>query len=66
MQQVGELTTKVKTLDKKGKKAPDDLKGQLKSFLEVRRLWCIHNRYLSCYSYDGLRVPCNFVEDVAI
>lgn len=33
--QVSELSTKVKSLEKKAKKAPDDMKTQLKSFLEV-------------------------------
>ena len=33
--QTAELSKKVKELDKKSKKSPDDLKAQLKSFLGV-------------------------------
>ena len=33
--QIAELNKKVKDLDKKSKKSPDDLKAQLKTFLAV-------------------------------
>ena len=34
--QVSEIASKVKTVEKKAKKAPEDLKTQLTAFLEVR------------------------------
>ena len=52
--QITELTGKVKALEKKAKKAPDEVKSQLKAFLTVQSQYAhtTHKLYIQAPSYS--------------